>query len=335
MTETNYDIAISFLHEDQALAQQLTDRLSEYFKVFMYARAQDELAGTDGLERFTSVFRDQSSLVVILYREKWGKTPWTRVEETAIKERGLNKGWNSIFIVALEAKPNLPTWFPGFQIYADLNQFGIEQIIGAIRTRATELGATPREITVAERAEAARRKIDLNKKREQLFSTSEGVTAANAMVHSLFEDVLKQAPAIAEQFTEYRLQASADSNLLVIRSNTGDAVSVALKWKYYAGNSLRDASLTLDQAQGCILTDTDRRKGIATMEEPSVIGSQHFEPHYQSEGSWCWKEKSSTRLLNNSELANRFFEKLFHLIERVSKGELRFDYDAMLSRRRR
>ena len=58
---------------------------NEGMKVFFYPRNQEELAGTDGLESMRKPFFD-SRVMVVLYREKWGKTPWTRVEETAIKE---------------------------------------------------------------------------------------------------------------------------------------------------------------------------------------------------------------------------------------------------------
>jgi hypothetical protein len=120
----------------------------------------------------------------------------------------------------------------------------------------------------------------------------------------------------------------------VIRANISDAVSVALKWKYHAVNSLRDAELTLDEAQGCILTDTDRRSGIATLESPRVIKSKKFVPYYQDDSTWTWKEANGTGIHSNSKIVEMLFEKFFHLLDRVSRGELKFDWDAMLARRR-
>jgi len=45
-----YDVALSFLAQDEALAAALTDELSKRFSVFFFPRKQDDLAGTDGTE---------------------------------------------------------------------------------------------------------------------------------------------------------------------------------------------------------------------------------------------------------------------------------------------
>ena len=90
-TEYKYDVAISFLQEDEPLAIEIADRLGGRVgvDVFVYSRRQNDLVGKDGLEAFSGVFGEQSRVVVVLHRGQWGQTPWTRVEETAIKNRGL------------------------------------------------------------------------------------------------------------------------------------------------------------------------------------------------------------------------------------------------------
>lgn len=84
-----YDVAVSFLSVDEPLALQTHAKLSESLEVFVYSKKQEQLAGTDGLESFRQVFRADSRMVVVLYRDGWGQTPWTRVEEAAIKDRFL------------------------------------------------------------------------------------------------------------------------------------------------------------------------------------------------------------------------------------------------------
>jgi len=93
-TKPRYDVAISFLSKDEAIGAALRDRLSDGLNVFYYPRNQEELAGTDGLETMRTPFFDNSRVVVVLYREPWGKTPWTRVEETAIKDGCFEHGWD-------------------------------------------------------------------------------------------------------------------------------------------------------------------------------------------------------------------------------------------------
>lgn len=87
--ETKYDVAISFLHADETLAREIDARLSEQFDVFVNSKRQEAIAGTNGLESFREAFLAQSRLVVVLYREGWGSTPFMRVEHQAVTERPL------------------------------------------------------------------------------------------------------------------------------------------------------------------------------------------------------------------------------------------------------
>src|SRR5215813_6963323 len=43
-----YDIAFSFVREDEGLATQLNDLVQDRFRTFLYSKAQDQLVGADG-----------------------------------------------------------------------------------------------------------------------------------------------------------------------------------------------------------------------------------------------------------------------------------------------
>ena len=70
-----YDVAFSFLAQDEGVATELNDALSERVKTFLYSKQQEQLAGTDGEKTFNAVFAEKSRFVVILYRDTWGTTP--------------------------------------------------------------------------------------------------------------------------------------------------------------------------------------------------------------------------------------------------------------------
>src|SRR3978361_2041749 len=110
--EPIYDVAISFLARDQSIAGALADRLSETLKVFYFPRAQEALAGTDGLESMRTPFVSDSRIAVILCREPWGETEWTRLEESAIKDGCLQRGWPTLLFVQLDKAGKLPVWLP-------------------------------------------------------------------------------------------------------------------------------------------------------------------------------------------------------------------------------
>lgn len=87
-----YDVAFSFLAQDEHLAAELNDMLQDRLRTFLYSRQQGEIAGTDGEKSFNAVFGEEALLVVVLYREGWGNTAWTRMEETAIRNRAYQGG---------------------------------------------------------------------------------------------------------------------------------------------------------------------------------------------------------------------------------------------------
>ena len=84
---TKYDVAISFLARDQGTVGAIAESLTETLKVFYFPRAQEALAGTDGLEFMRIPFVSGSRLTVVFFREPWGETEWTRLEELS------DQGW--------------------------------------------------------------------------------------------------------------------------------------------------------------------------------------------------------------------------------------------------
>ncbi len=99
--DPKYDVAISFLAKDEATGRAIADKLeASGFKVFFFPRNQEELAGTNGMETMRKPFFE-SRVNVVLFREPWGQTPWTRVEQTALTERCLEKGWEPLIFVQL------------------------------------------------------------------------------------------------------------------------------------------------------------------------------------------------------------------------------------------
>src|SRR5262249_39891040 len=139
--ETSLDVAISFLARDEPYAAELHAKLEQTLQVFFFPRQQEELAGTDGLESMRTPFLE-SRVAVVLFRHPWGETPWTRVEETAIKDRCLANGWNSLLFVTLDKASKLPIWLPNTHIRFSSQDYPIEELVGAIKVRVQESGGT-------------------------------------------------------------------------------------------------------------------------------------------------------------------------------------------------
>jgi hypothetical protein len=148
-----YDVAISFLSKDEAIASAIYQKLAEGLQVFFFPRNQENLAGTDGLESMRKPFFDDSRVKVVLYREPWGRTAWTRVEETAIKEACLAHGWGRLLFIVLDRTNPLPVWLPQNHVRFNYEDFGLEQAVGAIKARVQENGGQYLPLTAIRRAQ--------------------------------------------------------------------------------------------------------------------------------------------------------------------------------------
>jgi hypothetical protein len=172
-----YDAAVSFLAADEALAMRLADRLRSRWKVFVFSERQKELAGTDGVETFSAVFKEGCRMCVVLYRENWGETKWTRVEASAIREHALNGGWEILFVMKLDDSA-LPPWIPETKLWSALDEYGLEGAAAAIDARLEGLGAEPHVKTPVERARRLRAEAQRKADAKAFLNSEEGVAAA-------------------------------------------------------------------------------------------------------------------------------------------------------------
>ncbi len=138
-SDRKYDVAISFLVTDLQFAQALRDELAKSMKVFFFPHNQEELAGTNGLETMRAPFLEESRVNVVIFRERWGNTPWTRVESTAIQEGCLKNGWAGLFFYMADASPP-PVWLPSTHVRFNASDFSVDQAVGAIKARVQEHG---------------------------------------------------------------------------------------------------------------------------------------------------------------------------------------------------
>ena len=136
-----YDVAISFLMQDEALASAINEKLSEGLDVFFFPQKQKELAGTDGMESMREPFL-KSRISVVLYRPKWGRTPWTGVEAEAIKDACLANQFQNLFILVVEPTHDFPKWIPHHHVRFNYADYGLDQAIGAIKVRVQERGGS-------------------------------------------------------------------------------------------------------------------------------------------------------------------------------------------------
>lgn len=241
-SEYKYDVAFSFLERDEALAAELNDLLQSRVRTFLYSRKQEVLAGTDGEKRFNAVFASEARLVVVLYRVGWGESPWTRIEQTAIRNRGYDNGYDFVKFIPLDDPPSVPNWLPRAQLWIGLTRWGTAGAAGVIEARVQELGGEPHEESVADKAVRVDRSIKFAEKRKQFLRSFEGVNAANTLYESLKQEVqleIANLNTVAPSF-EYSFKSNRKEFAIL-----GRGPALLVYWNYHAANSLDDAHLEI------------------------------------------------------------------------------------------
>lgn len=241
MTDSfKYDVAFSFLTQDEPLATRLNDLLALRLKTFLYAQQQKRIGGTDGEQTFNRVFGEEARIVVVLYRAGWGETPFTRIEETAIGNRGFADGYDFALFIPLDSPPAVPKWLPKNRMWVGRERWDDAATAAVIEARVQEAGGELRQETVADSARRLARELDATKRRKQFRESAKGVQAAEHEARRLIDELEKAVQAdTGLTFTFERIEGHLRCLLYC------EGFHVSVQWRNNAVNSLRDAHLIL------------------------------------------------------------------------------------------
>lgn len=311
MSETpyKYDVAITFLSRDLAVAQAIADKLSPNLDVFVYARKQEDVAGTNGIETFRQVFSTESRLVVVMFRDGWGETPWTQIEKIAIEERFLDQGPGFLFFVMLNNRSTPPKWVPETRIRFDLESYGVDQAVGAIRLRVEQLGGETRKESMAERAQRTARAKEFANETEGMWRQDSGVKAATQSAKDFIEALLALAQDASAAAPSLRIRFAAKDLKVGICAQGG---SVLAGFQYRYSNSLDDALLYVQFYLDQVILPGENK--YYPFERPEVTTEYMYSPARTMALGWCW-ERNKGQVFSSQELAEQVMSEL---LDRIS-----------------
>ena len=290
--------------------------------MFFYPRNQEELAGTDGLESMRKPFFNDSRVMVVLYREPWGKTPWTRVEETAIKDGCLEYGWERLFFIVLDRKSPIPLWLPKTLVRLNYEDFGLEQAVGAIKARVQENGGECSPITPTKRAEIY--KADERYRQDKLrMNSSEGLESIFQSVAALFTDIEKHCAEItAQRSMQIRCgkilqEGNANQSCTLTNGNVGMAVS----WYQRFSNTLDNSGLVVCEFNGGLILPTDVGQSVYLV-KPQKLLETRYAPELSRAREFGWKVNGASDFISSADLAEQCVIQFVDLANRYDNGEL-------------
>lgn len=279
----DFDVAFSFLSGDLGLAKELADQLVG-LRTFVYERQKEDLLGRDGMDAFSETFARKARLAVILYRAGWGKTPWTAVEENAIKGRALDTRFSNFLAVRLD-DAELPSWIPHQHLYVSAaTEKSAVEMAAVIRARAREVGAVVIRESAAdvaiERAATARASSTRVERERSHAAIAEIETAAT----ELFENIVAVVQRIRTKEPSYPIEAGYHRGRCMI---TGGGVSTSIAL-YQSGS--------VDSPHHFVLTVGDWR-GNGRIPTPSDgeprgqvhMGNSHYSPRLSKSDEWVWR----------------------------------------------
>lgn len=315
MAEPTYDVAISFLSEDENIASAITDALSQSLSVFFYPTKQQETAGADGLETMRKLYlRETSRVVVVLFRKGWGETPWTGVEEMAIKERCLKDKYRSVFFLRLD-NSELPQWVPDTYVSFNYDDFGFEQAIGAIKARVQEQGGLIKPESVTKRAERYRLEGDYQREREQLKAYN-GRSKVKAEALNLFAELEAQCEQLRTH-DSIPNQFAVDERHFHLRNNR---VSLIV--------TMHMSNVAPDIVPELIVKEFDKRLAFVGEHlfypdgEPREVSTTRFHPELSRAREQGWTPKGEESFLSSPALAEKIVIQFVDLIEKADRGSV-------------
>lgn len=185
-----FDVAISSLIADEKVASAIKSKLSG-LKVFFCAHNQEELIGTNGIGSMRAPF-ESARVNVVLYREPYGKTPWTGAEFAAIQDSCLKTGFRSLLFVQLDKNDPKPAWLPDTHIRCVLGDFTIEQLVGAIKNKVQELGGVIRRPDARSEAKRVKRETENLTERDEMTRDRAWIErTVHRSLHEAFQKVKK------------------------------------------------------------------------------------------------------------------------------------------------
>ena len=305
-----YEVAFSFLSEDEDLAIQINNLLKDRLTTFIYPEKQKEIAGKDGEKTFNQVFGSEARIVFVLYRKDWGNTDWTRIEETAIRNRAYKEGYDFVTFALLDKPPFAPEWLPKNRIWIDIDRFGIEGAASVIESRVQEAWGEIREETVEDRAARLSREITAGDERLKFLDSEEGVQSANKEVNKLFEKLEQVIKHPSE--TKSSIILSAKRNNIVDLKIYGDGFELLLQWSASLSNTLEHTALYLSLFY---------KRGRYEM--PNRIEENEFNFDLNKAGNPGWRQRKDQKFYLTEELTIEAITILLRKIQdhRKSKGK--------------
>jgi hypothetical protein len=290
-----YDVAFSFLRGDEDLAIQVDSLLHGRVKTFVPSRRDEFIGHTDFEDTARRVFEYETRIVTVLYRNHWGSTGHTLLEETAIRNRVHEDGYDFILLILLDTPPSLPLWIPKKQLWLGFDRWGLEGTAAVIEARVQQAGGPTREETPLERAQRLERERALEEERQAFLHSLDGVRSAQSELAKLFDAIEWTSKEIAKTTRRIPVRMDRDEKHLVLSVH---GLSLDVTWVLRSPKTLEKSSLHVMLWKGLLSVHGAAFEKLRRMEKMEFS----FDRNVAGENGWRELGRED-RFLSSAELA--------------------------------
>ena len=144
--------------------------------------------------------------MLVLCRQEWGSTPFTRVEETAIRNRAHDHGYNFSLFVPTTKPAFVPKWLPKPRLSYALDRFGPKGLAAVVEALIEEHGGAGRVESISARAARFQRGDAFRTERATFQRSPNGVRSFEEVADALYA-------ALTEKFRELKSSSAALSRV--------------------------------------------------------------------------------------------------------------------------
>jgi hypothetical protein len=306
----DFDIAISFLSQDETYANKIKTFFSE-LNVFVYSDHQDKIVSKDSDEVFKNIFLYNSKIVVVLYRDGWGKSSNTYIEQEAIKDRIFkNKGTEFLIMVNMTGKETMPPWVSERMIWFDYSRFKIEGLAATINNKYSDLSDTKRIESPRDIAKRKSEEFKFHLKRKAFIESKEGVQSATNEFRNLAELLKKDLEKINNDHINFNYKEE-QGNQIIIR---GNLLTLSISWNLIFTNTLESAdeyaSLNIQiMKRNMIIRENWNENSFYNIYRCSYVYDL-FYPDFKG-----WKEKNGNEFVSSQNIVDELLNKLLENID--------------------
>jgi hypothetical protein len=307
-----YEIAISYLSEDEQTALILNKELGQRVSTFISPERQSDIVGRDGETIFNQVFGKETRIVVVLYREQWGSRTWTRIEKTAIQNRAMDEGYDFTVFVLMENGITPPKWLPKNRVWHDFPRFGIQSLVYALQTKIEESGGKLHTETVEQQIARISTEVEQATKKKHILQSNEIVAVADAEAETLKATLENKAQSLSKSQTLFVVSTKRDFESVILSCKR---VQLTVGWHIIASNTLNQSNLY------SYLSEKD--KSAKRPFEVRYIDREHLDFQFDlndlSQNGWR-QQGSNSHFFHTEELADFLLKKFIDLVGNTSLG---------------